>query len=58
MPKFIEITDLDDVVFQINVDHIVSYAAYDAHSVISLLNIEKIQTTLTVEEINTLISTS
>jgi len=58
MPNFIEITDLDNVEFQVNVDHIVSFAAYDSHSVISLLNIEKIQTTLTVAEISTLISTS
>ncbi len=56
MPKFIEITDIDNVEFQVNVDHIVSFAAYDAHSVISLVNIEKIQTALTVNEINTLIS--
>lgn len=56
MPKFIEITDLDNVEFQVNVDHIVSFAAYDVHSVISLVNIDKIQTTLTISEINTLIT--
>lgn len=56
MPKFIEITDIDNVEFQVNVDHIVSFAAYDAHSVISLVNIEKIQTALTVNQISTLIS--
>ncbi|WP_430412778.1 hypothetical protein [Kordia sp.] len=57
MPKFIEIIDLDNVEFQVNVDHIVSFAAYEAHSVISLVNIDKIQTTLTINEINTLIAT-
>ncbi|WP_156168884.1 hypothetical protein [Kordia jejudonensis] len=56
MAQFIEITDIDNVEFQVNVDHIVSYAAYDSHSVISLVNIDKIQTSLTLNEISALIA--
>lgn len=55
MAKFIEITDLDNVKFQINVNHIVSFATFDSHSVISLVNIEKIQTNLTTNDIKKLI---
>lgn len=55
MPNFVEIVDLDNVSHQVNVDHIVSFVAYDSHSVISLANIEKIETNLTVAEINDLI---
>jgi hypothetical protein len=57
MPKFIEITDVDNVDFQVNTDHIVSFATFEELTVISLVNIDKILTELSVEEIRTLIFT-